>query len=89
MCQSGFATLSGESEAEFRRLEMQAAFVRDLTEDVLRRAGLKPRMRGLRSRPSSLRRASPSGIWQSSEAFAREHLTRENAAHIGLSKQQE
>ena len=37
----------GESEAEFRRLEMQAAFVRDLTEDVLKRAGLKPGMRVL------------------------------------------
>lgn len=30
----------GYSENEFRRLEFQGAFVRDLTEDVLRRAGL-------------------------------------------------
>jgi ubiquinone/menaquinone biosynthesis C-methylase UbiE len=37
----------GESEAEFRRLEMQSAFVRDLTEDVLKRAGLKSGMRVL------------------------------------------
>ena len=37
----------GESEAEFRRLEMQSAFIRDLTEDVLKRAGLRPGMRVL------------------------------------------
>src|SRR2546430_5550796 len=37
----------GESDAEFRRLEMQSAFVRDLTEDVLKRAGLRPGMRVL------------------------------------------
>jgi len=37
----------GETEAEFRRLEMQSAFIRDLTEDVLKRAGLKPGMRVL------------------------------------------
>jgi len=37
----------GESESEFRRLEMQSAFVRDLTEDVLKRAGLRPGMRVL------------------------------------------
>lgn len=34
----------GYSEAEFRRLEMQAGFLRDLTEDVLRRAGIVPGM---------------------------------------------
>ena len=37
----------GETEAEFRRLEMQSAFIRDLTEDVLKRAGLRPGMRVL------------------------------------------
>jgi 2-polyprenyl-3-methyl-5-hydroxy-6-metoxy-1,4-benzoquinol methylase len=37
----------GESEAEFRRLEMQSAFIRDLTEDVLKRAGLRAGMRVL------------------------------------------
>jgi ubiquinone/menaquinone biosynthesis C-methylase UbiE len=34
----------GYSDNEFRRLERQAAFFRDLTEDVLRRAGLAPGM---------------------------------------------
>jgi 2-polyprenyl-3-methyl-5-hydroxy-6-metoxy-1,4-benzoquinol methylase len=34
----------GYSESEFRRLERQAAFFRDLTEEVLRRAGLAPGM---------------------------------------------
>jgi SAM-dependent methyltransferase len=34
----------GYSDDEFRRLERQAAFFRDLTEDVLRRAGLAPGM---------------------------------------------
>jgi hypothetical protein len=29
----------GYSETEFKRLERQAAFLRDLTEDMLRRAG--------------------------------------------------
>jgi ubiquinone/menaquinone biosynthesis C-methylase UbiE len=37
----------GYSAAEFRRLEQQAAFLRDLTEDVLRRAGLASGMRVL------------------------------------------
>jgi SAM-dependent methyltransferase len=34
----------GYSDSEFRRLERQAEFFRDLTEDVLRRAGLAPGM---------------------------------------------
>jgi len=34
----------GYSQSEFKRLEMQSAFIRDLTEDVLRRAGLAPGM---------------------------------------------
>jgi len=34
----------GYSDSEFRRLERQAEFFRDLTEDVLRRAGLTPGM---------------------------------------------
>jgi ubiquinone/menaquinone biosynthesis C-methylase UbiE len=34
----------GYSETEFKRLERQGAFFRDLTEDVLRRAGLAPGM---------------------------------------------
>jgi ubiquinone/menaquinone biosynthesis C-methylase UbiE len=37
----------GYSESEFKRLAMQGAFIRDLTEDVLRRAGLAPGMRVL------------------------------------------
>ena len=37
----------GYSKNEFKRLEMQGAFIRDLTEDVLQRAGLKPGMRVL------------------------------------------
>ena len=37
----------GYSEEEFRRLAAQAAFYEDLTEDVLRRAGLRPGMRVL------------------------------------------
>lgn len=37
----------GYSEAEFRRLEMQGGFIRDLTENMLRQAGLKPAMRVL------------------------------------------
>jgi ubiquinone/menaquinone biosynthesis C-methylase UbiE len=37
----------GYSEREFRRLERQGAFLRDLTEDVLRRAGIAPGMRVL------------------------------------------
>lgn len=37
----------GHSEAEIRRLAAQAAFYEDLTEDVLRRAGLRPGMRVL------------------------------------------
>lgn len=36
-----------ESEVEFRRLEMQSAFIRDLTADMLKRAGLRPGMRVL------------------------------------------
>jgi ubiquinone/menaquinone biosynthesis C-methylase UbiE len=34
----------GYSESEFSRLKMQAAFLQDLTEDLLRRAGLRPGM---------------------------------------------
>lgn len=34
----------GYSQSEFRRLQLQGAFIRDLTEDVLKRAGLKPGM---------------------------------------------
>jgi ubiquinone/menaquinone biosynthesis C-methylase UbiE len=34
----------GYSDSEFRRLERQAEFIRDLTEDVLRHAGLAPGM---------------------------------------------
>jgi ubiquinone/menaquinone biosynthesis C-methylase UbiE len=34
----------GYSQSEFKRLERQGAFIRDLTEDVLKRAGLKPGM---------------------------------------------
>src|SRR6202007_1153318 len=34
----------GYSESEFRRLERMAAFFRDLTEEVLRRAGVAPGM---------------------------------------------
>jgi cyclopropane fatty-acyl-phospholipid synthase-like methyltransferase len=37
----------GYSEGEFERLERQGAFLYDLTEDVLRRAGIKPGMRVL------------------------------------------
>jgi ubiquinone/menaquinone biosynthesis C-methylase UbiE len=37
----------GHSEGEFKRLEMQAALIRDLTADVLRRAGIGPGMRVL------------------------------------------
>ncbi|TGQ48085.1 MULTISPECIES: class I SAM-dependent methyltransferase [unclassified Mesorhizobium] len=37
----------GYSEGEFKRLQLQGDFVRDLTEDVLRRAGLKQGMRVL------------------------------------------
>jgi ubiquinone/menaquinone biosynthesis C-methylase UbiE len=37
----------GYSEGEFKRLELQGGFLRDLTEDVLRRAGLKQGMRVL------------------------------------------
>jgi SAM-dependent methyltransferase len=37
----------GYSDREFRRLELQGAFLRDLTEDVLRRAGIAPGMRVL------------------------------------------
>lgn len=37
----------GYSDEEFRRLAAQAAFYEDLTEDVLRRAGLRPGMRVL------------------------------------------
>lgn len=37
----------GYSEAEFKRLERQGAFLRDLTEDVLRRAGVRHGMRVL------------------------------------------
>ena len=37
----------GYSESEFRRLELQSAFFRDLTGDVMRRAGIKPGMRVL------------------------------------------
>ena len=37
----------GYSESEFSRLENQGAFYRDLTEDVLRRAGIAPGMRVL------------------------------------------
>src|SRR5262245_23674621 len=37
----------GYSEVEFRRLEGQGAFLRDLTEDVLRSAGVGPGMRVL------------------------------------------
>src|SRR5262245_4243068 len=37
----------GNSESEFKRLEIQAAFIRDLTEDVLKRAGVSPGMRVL------------------------------------------
>jgi SAM-dependent methyltransferase len=34
----------GYSESEFRRLEQQGAYFRDLTDDVLRRAGVEPGM---------------------------------------------
>jgi ubiquinone/menaquinone biosynthesis C-methylase UbiE len=37
----------GYSDAEFKRLERQGAFLYDLTEDVLRRAGIAPGMRVL------------------------------------------
>lgn len=37
----------GYSDAEFRRLEQQGAFFRDLTEDVMRRAGIKTGQRVL------------------------------------------
>jgi ubiquinone/menaquinone biosynthesis C-methylase UbiE len=37
----------GYSESEFKRLESQGTFFRDLTEDVLRRAGVVPGMRVL------------------------------------------
>ena len=37
----------GHSQGEFRRLEMQAGLIRDLTADVLRRAGIGPGMRVL------------------------------------------
>jgi SAM-dependent methyltransferase len=37
----------GYSDAEFKRLELQGAFLYDLTEDVLRRAGIAPGMRVL------------------------------------------
>src|SRR5262245_12330161 len=37
----------GYSEREFRRLQFQSEFFRDLTQDVLRRAGLAPGMRVL------------------------------------------
>jgi ubiquinone/menaquinone biosynthesis C-methylase UbiE len=37
----------GYSDSEFRRLEQQSTFYADLTEDVLRRAGVKPGMRVL------------------------------------------
>jgi 2-polyprenyl-3-methyl-5-hydroxy-6-metoxy-1,4-benzoquinol methylase len=37
----------GYSESEFKRLELQGAFFRDLTEDVLRRAGVVSGMRVL------------------------------------------
>ena len=37
----------GYSESEFKRLESQGRFFRDLTEDVLRRAGVAPGMRVL------------------------------------------
>jgi len=37
----------GYSDREFQRLQLQSTFIRDLTEDVLRRAGLKPGMRVL------------------------------------------
>jgi SAM-dependent methyltransferase len=37
----------GYSDGEFKRLEQQGAFLRDLTEDVLRRAGIAPGMRVL------------------------------------------
>ncbi|MGE0006605.1 MAG: class I SAM-dependent methyltransferase [Parvibaculaceae bacterium] len=34
----------GYSQDEFKRLEVQGAFIRDLTEDLLRRAGIEPGM---------------------------------------------
>jgi SAM-dependent methyltransferase len=37
----------GYSDIEFKRLELQGAFFRDFTEDVLRRAGIAPGMRVL------------------------------------------
>jgi SAM-dependent methyltransferase len=37
----------GYSDGEFKRLEQQGAFLHDLTEDVLRRAGIAPGMRVL------------------------------------------
>ncbi len=40
----------GYSDGEFKRLETQAAFLHDLTEDVLRRAGIVPGMRVLEHR---------------------------------------
>jgi SAM-dependent methyltransferase len=37
----------GYSNSEFKRLELQASLIRDLTENVLRRAGIVPGMRVL------------------------------------------